>query len=159
MGQLDQSIARLRLFLAEIEVREAQVQTMRRQFRDQLERVITFALYRERSLDQTLAMMADIEQRGQATEQMAQQLGRLHARVDAELESLQLTKGVEDAKAELAELEARRAQLEAPLLGLTGEAQAPLPTIEELEAEIRRLQSLINEASERALQTLAPRRP
>lgn len=156
VGQLDQSIARLRLFLAEIEAREAQVQGMRRQFRDQLERVITFALYREPSLDQTLAMMSDVEQREQTTEQLAQHLGRLHARVEAELESLQLTKGVEDAKTELAELEARKAEIEATGLETTGAGS--LPSIDELEAEIRRLQSLINEASERAVQTLAAQR-
>lgn len=157
MNQLDQSIARLRLFLVEIEAREAHVQGVRRQFRDQLERVITHALYRGPSLDQALAMMADVEQRGQATEQLAQHLGRLHARVEAELESLQLTKNVEDAKTELAELEARKAQLEASGVGIVEAGGSSLPSLDGLRAEIRRLQSLINEAGERALQTLAGR--
>jgi hypothetical protein len=159
VNQVDVSIARLRLFLADIDRRERDLRTLRRQFREQMERVITFALYREPSVEQTLTMMGDVDQRGQTVEQSLQYLGHLRARVEAELESLQLTKGIEAAKLELAELEARRAEVAAAGLD---EAAGPqdadgTPTLEELTAEIRRLQALINEASERAVQTLLRR--
>lgn len=152
-NQLDATIARLRLFLAEIEARDVQVQALQRQFRDQLERVITFALYREPSLDQTLTMMADVEQRAEAADELARRLGHLRARVRAEVESLQLTKDVEGAKSELALLEARKAEREAQLAVEAEEAdQAVAESLEELEGDIRRLQALIHEASERAAQ-------
>lgn len=160
VNQLDATIARLRLFLAEIEARERQVQVVRRQFRDQVERVISYALYRDGTLDQTLAMMADVEQRRRDAEELFERLGDLHARVEAELESLQLTKDVEGAKSALAELEARRARLEAwdegsQAVRLKGSAYLSL---EDITAEIRRLRTLINQASERAAQRVVSRK-
>ena len=162
MNQVDSTIGRLRLFLADIEQKEKQLEITRRQFRDQMERVISFALYREASVEQTLSMMAEVHQRSQNAEQLLQHLGRLRARVVAELESLQLTKGIEAAKIELAELESRKADLESRL----GAVDAPpggvdslgLTSLDELTAEIHRLRSLIHEASERAVQTLAMRK-
>lgn len=129
--------------------------SLRRQFQDQQERVIGFALYREPSLDQTLAMMADVDQRGESTEQLARYLGRLHARVVAELQSLQLTRNVEDARAELAGLEVRRARLEDSTASEVAEEGLSLA---EIDAEMRRLQAVIADASARALQTLSARR-
>lgn len=129
--------------------------SLRRQFQDQQERVISFALYREPSLDQTLAMMADVDQRGESTEQLARYLGRLHARVVAELQSLQLTRNVEDARAELAGLEVRRARLEDSTASEVAEEGLSLA---EIDAEMRRLQAVIADASARALQTLSARR-
>lgn len=156
MNQVDAAIARLRLFLAEIDGREKDLRTLRRQFRDQMERVITYALYREPSVEQTLTMMADVDHRGQTVEQTLQHLGRLRARAEAELESLQLTKGIEAAKIELAELEARKAEIQAAgsdIQVASLEATQP-PALDELTAEIRRLQARINEASEQAVRIL-----
>src|SRR5439155_5816929 len=134
VNQLDLSIARLRLFLVEIESRAGQVHTLQRQLRDQLERVIGFALYKEPTLDRTLNLMADVEQRAEATEQLAQRLGRLETRVRAELESLQLTRDVQNAKSELAHLEAQRAQLTGQELNELGEAAGP--SMADVEADI-----------------------
>ncbi|MSQ24349.1 MAG: hypothetical protein EXR58_07360 [Chloroflexi bacterium] len=154
MNQLDMSIARLRLLLKEIEAKEKQIQAARRQFRDQLERVINFALYRDPSLDQTLAMMADVDQRSENTEQIGQHLSRLRARVQSELDSLQLTKSFELAKLELAELEARKVALRRADSPDSAGAEADVAA---LDAEIERLRVLINDASERAVETLARR--
>lgn len=148
------SIARLRLLLKEIEAKEKQIQAARRQFRDQLERVINFALYRDPSLDQTLAMMADVDQRSENTEQIGQHLSRLRARVQSELDSLQLTKSFELAKLELAELEARKVALRRADSPDSAGAEADVAA---LDAEIERLRVLINDASERAVETLARR--
>lgn len=148
------SIARLRLLLKEIEAKEKQIQAARRQFRDQLERVINFALYRDPSLDQTLAMMADVDQRSENTEQIGQHLSRLRARVQSELDSLQLTKSFELAKLELAELEARKVALRQADSPDSAGAEADVAA---LDAEIERLRVLINDASERAVETLARR--
>lgn len=162
MNQVDVAIARLRLFLADVEQKESQLQRMRRQFRDQMERVISFALYREATVEQTLTMMAEVSQRSQNVEQTLQHLGRLRSRVAAELESLQLTKAIEAAKVELAELESRKAELEARIGGVDlspgGVEALGLPSLDELTAEIRRLKTYIHEASERAVQSLIPPR-
>jgi phage shock protein A len=157
------AIARLRLFLAEIDGREKDLRTLRRQFRDQMERVITYALYREPSVEQTLTMMADVDHRSVTVEQTLQHLGRLRARVEAELESLQLTKGIEAARIELAELEARKAEIEGSMsaaeVGHGSMQPSELPSLDELAAEIRRLQAQINEASEHAVRTLLRQSP
>src|SRR5207253_3493203 len=112
VNQGDAAIARLRLFLADIEGKEKQLQAVRRQFRDQMERVIGFALYHEASVDQTISMMGDVNEREREVERMLGHLVRLRDRVQAELESLVLTRGIEAAKAELADLEARKSDLE-----------------------------------------------
>ncbi len=162
VNQVDSAIARLRLFLVDIDQKEKQLQATRRQFRDQMERVISFALYRETGVEQTLSMMVEVNQRSQNAEQVLQHLGRLRARVVAELESLELTKGIEAAKLELAELESQKAEIESRLSAVDippgGVESFGLPSLEELTAEIRRLQSLIHEASERAVQQLVQRR-
>lgn len=162
MNQVETSIARLRLSLADIDQQEKQLQTTRRQFRDQMERVISFSLYQETRLEQTLSMMAEVHQRSDSVEQTLRHLGRLRARVVAELESLELTKGIEAAKIELAELENRKAEVEASIVSMDvppdGIEALGLPSLEELAAEIRRIRTLIQEASVRAVQTLALRR-
>jgi hypothetical protein len=71
----------------------------------------------------------------------------IRRKAETELESLQLTKGVEQAKAELAALQRRQADAEG--------GAAPAPS--DLSEEIQRLQNLINEASDRAARSLERR--
>jgi len=71
----------------------------------------------------------------------------IRRKAETELESLQLTKGVEQAKAELADLQRRQADAAA--------GAAPAPS--DLSEEIQRLQNLINEASDRAARSLERR--
>ena len=66
-------------------------------------------------------------------------------RAEFELESLQLTKGIEEAKVLLQDLQARQA-------GSVETADALSPA--EIQAEIARLRALINEASERAAKNI-----
>ncbi len=152
LKKLDVAIARLRLLLADVAAREANLQAQRQTFLEQHEKLIGFSLYGDASLDTVLAMLADVAERLGHVEATLRLLSAVRTRAEAELESLQLTKGIEEAKALLSELQAKQTQPE--------EEGGGALTREEIAAEIARLQSLINEASERAARTIeqAPRR-
>jgi hypothetical protein len=75
----------------------------------------------------------------------SQSLAAIRKRTEIELESLQLTKGIEEAKVLLQELQAKQN-------GPFDAADALKP--EEIQAEITRLRTLINEASERAAKNI-----
>jgi hypothetical protein len=139
--KLDLTIARLRLLLADVSAREGALKNQRRMFEDQRSKVITFALYGDTSLDSVLSMLADTEERLGSVEAALRSLGAVRARAESELESLQLTKGIEEAKVLLSELQAKQTATPAGAEPLTPGAIA---------AEIDRLQALIAEASERA---------
>lgn len=164
--KLDVMIARLRLILADVTAKEQQLMTLRRQLRDQVERLVTYSLYGDAELDRSLALMADVEQRLSQVETDARHLQRIRERADRELETLQLTKGVEEAKARLSALHEQKTELERALRG----AAAPgAPTVDlaaaaqlrqaeaALDDEMRRLQHDINAASERAARSIEAR--
>ncbi len=159
MQKLDVMIARLRFLLADVAAKERQLTGLRRQLRDQLERVITYTLYGEGELDRSLGLMGDVELRLNQADMRLGHLQRIRERAERELESLLLTKGVEEAKARLAALHRQKvevdqalAEVAAPGASAVDRAAAAtlLQTDAELAAEIRRLQHDINEASERA---------
>jgi len=151
VNQGDAVVGRLRLFLAAIESREKQLQAVRRQSRDQMERVVGFALYRDATLDQTLAMMSEVDDRAQMADRTLEHLGQLRDRVRVELESLLLTRQIEEAKAQLVVLQVRKTELDPTEQGATS------PELSEIEAEIRRLQALIEEATSQAVRSLSAR--
>jgi hypothetical protein len=148
LKKLDVTIARLRLLLAEVTAREAANEEQRRTCREQHNKLITFSLYGDSSLDSVLAMLADVQERLSHLEATSRSLAAVRKRAENELESLQLTKGIEEAKVLLHELQAKQA---API----DAADALSPG--EIQAEIARLRTLINEASERAAKTIAHR--
>jgi hypothetical protein len=148
LKKLDVTIARLRLLLAEVTAREAANEEQRRTCREQHNKLITFSLYGDSSLDSVLAMLADVQERLSHLEATSRSLAAVRKRAENELESLQLTKGIEEAKVLLHELQAKQA---API----DAADALSPG--EIQAEIARLRTLINEASERAAKTIARR--
>jgi hypothetical protein len=145
LKKIDLTIARLRLLLADIGARETAIEDQRRQCREQRAKLVTFSLYGDGSLDSVLAMMNDVEERLAHVEATAKSLGIIRKRAEVELESLQLTKGIEEAKVLLQQLQARQAS---PPDG--SDALSP----SEIQAEIVRLQTLINEASERAARNI-----
>ena len=147
MQTLDVMIARLRLMLADIAAKESQLEGLRQQYREQRNKVVGYCLYSETTLETSLGLMGDIAERLRDTECTLEHLAMIRRKAETELESLQLTKGVEQAKAELAELQRQQADAE---LGA-----APAPT--DLAEEIQRLQNLINEASDRAARSLERR--
>jgi hypothetical protein len=135
LKKLDLTIARLRLLLAELTARDAALEDQRRTCREQHHKLVTFSLYGDSTLDSVLAMLADVEERLTHIDAKSRSLAAIRKRAENELESLQLTKSIEEAKVLLHELQARQADPES-------------------QAEIVRLRSLINEASERAAKNI-----
>jgi hypothetical protein len=142
LKKIDLTIARLRLLLADVHAREAGIEDQRRMASEQRAKLVTFSIYGDATLDSVLAMLADVEERLAHFEAMARSLSAVRKRAEIELESLQLTKGIEEAKVLMRELQAQ---------------QAGSLTPDEIQAEIARLQAMINEASERAAQTIGRR--
>ncbi len=145
LKKIDLTIARLRLLLADVTAREAALEDQRRTCTEQHNKLITFSLYGDSSLDSVLGMLRDVQERLSHIEVTSRALAAIRKRAAYELESLQLTKGIEEAKVMLHQLQARQA---API----DSADALSPA--EIQAEISRLRSLINEASERAAQNI-----
>ena len=148
LKKIDITIARLRLLLADVSARDSAINDQRRTYNEQRAKLVTFSIYGDSTLDSVLAMLADVEERLAHVEATARSLALIRKRAEGELESLQLTKGIEEAKVLLIELQARQA-------GTLEGAEALSAT--EIQAEIARLQTLINEASERAAQTIGRR--
>ena len=144
---LDVMIARLRLMLADIGGKQSQLENLRRQYREQHKRIISSSLYSETSLETTLGLLRDVSERQRDVDETLEQLALVRRKAESELESLQLTRGVDQARAALAELKRRQADAE----------DGALPTTDELQEEIRRLQNLINDASDRAARSIERR--
>src|ERR1700730_1022398 len=148
LKKIDITIARLRLLLADVTAREAAFEEQRRTCREQHNKLVTFSLYGDSSLDSVLAMLGDVQERLAHIEARSRSLAAIRKRAENELESLQLTKGIEEAKVLLHELQAKQA---API----DAADALTPTA--IHHDIARLRSQINEAAARAAQTIATR--
>jgi len=145
LKKIDLTIARLRLLLADVTARGAALQEQRRTCTEQHNKLVTFSLYGDSSLDSVLAMLGDVQERLSHIEATSRALAAIRQRAENELESLQLTKGIEEAKILLNELQLRQAAA----MDAT-DALSPA----EIQAEIARLRSLINEASERAARNI-----
>ena len=133
MQTLDVMIARLRLILADIAAKEKQLEALRQQYREQRIKVVGYTLYSETSLESSLGLLGDVAERLRETEITLEHLALIRRKAESELESLQLTKGVQQARAELAALQRRQAG------GSDGAADSG-----RVEEEIRRLQNVIN---------------
>ena len=149
MQKIDVMIAKLRLLLADVTAKEKQYTTVRQQFRDQLRRAVEYSVYGDSSLDGTLGLMSEIQQRITDTEGTLRDLGLIRARAERELESLTLTRRIEAAKTELQQLVTRQQELEQ-----AGERGADA---EQIVIQIQMLRRQINEASEQAARTLSKR--
>ena len=147
--KIDVTIARLRLLLADVSAKEQQYTGVRQQFRDQLRRAVEYSIYGDSSLEGTLGLMAEIQQRITDTEGTLRDLNLIRTRAERELESLTLTRRIEAAKTELQQLVTRQRVLEQA--GTVG------PDSAELGAQIRHLRQQINEASEQAARTIGRR--
>jgi len=147
--KIDVTIAKLRLLLADVTAKEAQYIAVRQQFRDQLRKAVEYSVYGDSSLDGTLGLMAEIQQRISDAEGTLRDLTLIRTRAERELESLTLTRRIEAAKTELQQLVTRQHELEQA--GTLGDDP------EQLGAQIRQLRQQINEASEQAARTLGKR--
>src|SRR6185503_7629163 len=105
LKKLDITIARLRLLLADVSARERAIDDQRRTANEQKAKLITFSLYGDATLDSVLAMLADVEERLAHVEGIGRSLAAVRQRAETELESLQLTKGIAEAKVLLQQLQ------------------------------------------------------
>ena len=109
VSQLEQAMANLRIGLAEMGNREAQLDAQISQFRQQLRRVPRQAMYGQTSLDASLAAVGETEERLVDAEAVRRHLLQIKASASQELEALIVLKQVDEARTKLANLKRSRA--------------------------------------------------
>ena len=142
MSQLQQTMATLRMSLAELNNREQQLDSMISQFRTQLRRLPRQVIYGRTPLDVSLSSMGEIEERLADAEATRRRLLAIKKTATEELAALESVRQVDQARRSLADL---RRQARAG--GETAESQA----------EMRRLESFIAEHSKQAEQAITAR--
>ncbi len=110
MVQIDSAMAKLRLFLAELKNKENHLDAQLRQFRQQINRAPQQAIYSRLPLEASLNVMSEVQERLDRTEMERKHLLMIKERANRELEALQLTRQVEDAKDALAKLQSLRSK-------------------------------------------------
>ncbi len=169
MQELEKRIGQLRILLADIEGKQAQLAEMEGQYRAQLTRIVDFVVYREGDVGNALSLMAEVQAKLGEVVQTGEHLNMVVSKASIELEVLLLTKRVAEARSQLAGLLERQQELAAKLSKLAGvsgeegatslaEESAQMEDIraiyDEVESEIARLHNLITDASERAARTV-----
>ena len=139
ISQLQKAMATLRLGLAEIQNKEAQLDTVISQFRTQLRRFPRQVVYGTTSLDASLTAMGEIEERLADAQVTRRRLLAIKKTAHEELAALELVKQVDEARRSLSDL--RRT------VGASAEDDAT-------QGEIRRLERFIAEYSKRAEQAI-----
>ena len=134
-SQLRTTIANLRLSLAEIELKERQLDSMIAQFQTQLRRLPRQVIYGRTGLDSSLAAMGEIEERLADSVAKRQRVLAIKKTATEEIRALELVGKVDEARRSLQELEQQ--------VSVSGEDPGA-------EAEIRRLEQYIAEHSKLA---------
>ena len=106
MPEMQKAIAKLRFLLASIKGKEEELEGLSRQFRRQLETAPSQALRGDDSLDSTLSVLEEIQERLDNVERTRRHLDSIKSRAQEELRALDLTAKIEQAKTELATLKA-----------------------------------------------------
>ena len=106
MPEMRKAIAKLRFLLASIKGKEDELEGLSRQFRRQLERAPSYAIREDNSLDSTLSVLGEIQERLDNVERTRRHLDSIKSRAQDELRALELTAQIEQAKTELAILRA-----------------------------------------------------
>ena len=110
MVQIESAVAQLRLFLAELNNKEKHLDAQLRQFRQQMNRAPQQAIYSRLPLEASLNVMNEVQERLDRIETERKHLLMIKERASRELEALQLTRQVEDAKDALAKLQSLRSK-------------------------------------------------
>ncbi len=147
MHKLDLSIARLKLLLAEVGGKRDALSATRHQYQEQIDRLISFTIHENASVDRSLAMVMDVDTRLQEFSRQEHYLEVIRATAQRELDSLRLTKLVEETRAQLALLQRRQREEESAEALVTGAAA--------IAAEIRRLEEIIATASGAAARSIS----
>lgn len=108
MPQMQQVISNLRLLLASVRAKEDELEALARQFRRQLERAPRYAIQAGNPLELTLNLMGEIQERLDSVETQRSHLAAIRRQAEAELEALNITEKIAQAKEELAGLRASR---------------------------------------------------
>ncbi|HMA32843.1 MAG TPA: hypothetical protein VKY74_00075 [Chloroflexia bacterium] len=174
MPEIDKRIGLMRLLLADIDGRKEQQETITREYRAQMSRIVEATVGQTGDVGPALTAMAEVEERLAQVEITGRHLSQLRQRASRDLEALLLTKRVAEAQAQLEELEGRRQALAQQLAALgQGPAPAVAPAAEvttpdgaeahalralndQVSSEIARLHRLISEASQRAARSISP---
>ena len=135
LSQLQQTMATIRLSLAEIRNKEQQIEAMVSQFRTQLRRLPRQVVYGNTTLDASISAMGEIEERLNDTLAIQRRLLTIKKAATDELAALESVKQVDQAKNLLSDL---KRQIATP-----GENADAL-------AQMRRLEQFIAEHSKRA---------
>ncbi len=106
MPEMQKAITKLRFLLASIKGKEEELEGLIRQFRRQLERAPSHAIRGDNSLDSTLSVLGEIQERLDNVERTRRHLDSIKSRAQDELRALELTAKIEQAKTELATLRA-----------------------------------------------------
>ncbi len=106
MPEMQKAITKLRFLLASIKGKGEELEGLSRQFRRQLERAPSYAVREDNSLDSTLSVLEEIQERLDHVERTRRHLDSIRSRAQDELRALELTAKVEQAKTELATLRA-----------------------------------------------------
>ncbi len=135
LSQLQQTMANLRLSLAEIKNKEQQLESMISQFRTQLRRLPRQVIYGKTTLEASISAMGEIEERlGDSLAMQRRLLAIKKAALD-ELAALESVKQVDEARSALANLKQQ--------IDIGGEEADTL-------SEIKRLEQFIAEHSKMA---------
>ena len=171
MQELGKRIGMLRLLLADIQSKQAQLEEIAGQYRTQLARIVDFVVYKDGDVSNALSLMSEVQGKLNEVTQTEAHLAQIAEKANLELEVLVLTKRVSEARSQLGELEARQKELSARLAYMSeggpesGEVHDLQPgqrehirtindEVTEVSSEIERLNQLITEASERAALTI-----
>lgn len=138
MRELERSIARLSLLLAEVQAKESELGPLVEQLEAQRARALNHAAQGNVGLEGSISILEEVEERAGAVERRLRHLRAIKQMAQEEMASLLLLQGIDRMKAELSALEARVR---------SGETSAV-----EAEAAIRELRRRIDEASVRAAQ-------
>lgn len=171
MQELGKRIGMLRLLLADIQSKQAQLEEIEGQYRAQLAKIVDFVVYRDGDVSNALSLMSEVRGKLDEVLQTQMHLSQITEKTNLELEVLVLTKRVSEARSQLSELEKRQKELSLRLAYMSegqsesGEIHDLQPTqrehirtindeVTEVASEIERLNQLITEASERAALTI-----
>jgi hypothetical protein len=144
MHKLDLNIVRLKLLLAEVNAKRESLSATQRQYEDQINRLVDVTVHEDSGVDRTLGMMLDVDARLGELARQQHYLEVVRSRAQRELDSLQLTKLIEETRAQLALL--RQRQREDDEVG-----------VESIGVEIRRLEEIITVASGAAAKSISSR--
>ena len=104
MPEMQKAISELRFLLASIKGKPEELDGLSRQFKRQLRRAPNYPIQGGNSLEAALTIMEEIQERLDSVETTRRHLSSIRDRARSELQALELTNKIEQAKTELASL-------------------------------------------------------